>query len=37
LDKYLTVTREDIQKVANEYFRENNRVVLYFLPKSQMN
>ena len=37
LDKYLSVTREDLQKVANEYFRENNRVVLYFLPKSQQN
>ncbi len=37
LDKYMAVTREDIQRAAQEYFRENNRVVLYFLPKSQMN
>lgn len=37
LDNYMAVTREDIQRAAQEYFRENNRVVLYFLPKTQMN
>lgn len=37
LDEYLSVTREDILKAAQNYFREDNRVVLYFLPKSQMN
>ncbi len=37
LEKYLAVTREDIQRVANEYFRDNNRVVLYFMPKNQSN
>lgn len=37
LEKYLAVTREDILKAAQEYLREDNRVVLYFMPKSQMN
>jgi len=35
LEKYLDVTKEDIKRVANEYFREDNRVVLYYLPKSE--
>ena len=35
LDKILAVTREDIRNVANKYFTKNNRVVLYYLPKSQ--
>ncbi|NPA37776.1 MAG: insulinase family protein [Chlorobi bacterium] len=35
LDKILAVTREDIKRVANKYFDKNNRVVLYYLPKSQ--
>jgi len=35
LDKYLSVTREDIKRVANKYFRKDNRVVLYYLPQSQ--
>ena len=33
LDRYMKVTREVIQRVANRYFRENGRVVLYWLPK----
>lgn len=33
IDRYLKVTREDIQRVAKKYFNENNRVVLYYLPK----
>jgi predicted Zn-dependent peptidase len=33
LDKYLAVTKEDIKRVANEYFNLNNRIVLYYLPK----
>lgn len=37
LDKYLAVTREDIKRVANDYFRKDNRVVLYYLPKSKEN
>lgn len=35
LDKYLSVTREDIRKAAREYFKPENRVVLYYMPKSQ--
>lgn len=35
VDRYLKVTREDIKRVANEYFRKDNRVVLHYLPKSQ--
>lgn len=34
LTKYMEVTREDLKRVANEYFRKDNRVVLYYLPKS---
>ncbi|NOQ72733.1 MAG: insulinase family protein [Crocinitomix sp.] len=33
LDKYMAVTKEDIQRVAKTYFNSNNRVVLYYLPK----
>ena len=32
IDKYLAVTREDIQRVAKEYFSKNNRVSLFYLP-----
>jgi predicted Zn-dependent peptidase len=35
LEKYLAVTREDLKAVANKYFVPQNRVVLYYLPKSQ--
>jgi zinc protease len=34
LNRYLTVTKEDITRVANKYFTKNNRVVLHYLPKS---
>lgn len=34
LNKYLAVSREDLKRVANDYFRKDNRVVLYYLPKS---
>ena len=33
IERYLKVTPEDIKRVANKYFNENNRVVLYYLPK----
>ena len=33
LERYLKVTREDIQRVAREYYHPGNRVVLYYLPK----
>ncbi|HLW07863.1 MAG TPA: pitrilysin family protein [Marinilabiliaceae bacterium] len=35
LERYMAVTREDIQRVAKEYFTPNNRVVLYYLPKQK--
>ncbi len=34
LEKYMTVTKEDIQHVAKKYLTKQNRVVLYYLPKS---
>jgi predicted Zn-dependent peptidase len=37
IEKYLSVSKEDIRRVANTYFREDNRVVLYYLPKTQQN
>lgn len=33
LDRYLKVTREDIQRVAKKYFDLNNRVLITYLPK----
>ncbi len=33
LERYLAVTKEDIMRVAKEYFVPDNRVVLYYLPK----
>jgi zinc protease len=33
LDRYRKVTREDIQRVANEYLNLEGRVVLHYLPK----
>ncbi len=35
LDKYLAVTREDIQRVAKKYLNEKNRVAILYLPKAQ--
>jgi zinc protease len=35
LERYMQVTREDILRVANEYFREDSRVVLFWLPKRE--
>jgi len=37
LDKYMSVTKEDIQRVAKKYFRKDNRVVLYYLPEPKEN
>jgi zinc protease len=34
IDRYMKVTREDLQRVANKYLVKENRVVLHYLPKS---
>jgi predicted Zn-dependent peptidase len=34
IDKYMKVTREDLQRVAKKYLVKENRVVLHYLPKS---
>ena len=33
LENYMKVTREDIQRVANEYLTQDARILLYYLPK----
>jgi zinc protease len=35
IDRYMRVTREDLRRVANEYLQNDNRIVLYYLPKQQ--
>lgn len=35
IDRYMKVTREDLKRVANKYFRKDNRVVLHYLPKEK--
>lgn len=35
IEKYLEVSREDIQALAKKYLNKDNRVTLYYLPKSQ--
>lgn len=35
LERYMAVSKEDIMRVAKQYFTPSNRVVLYYLPKSQ--
>jgi zinc protease len=35
LDRYKKVTRDDIKKVANKYLTKENRLVVYYLPKSE--
>lgn len=33
LQKYMSVTREDIQRVAKEYLTQDARIILHYLPK----
>ncbi len=33
IERYMSVTRQDILNAARKYFTEENRVVLYYLPK----
>ena len=35
LDKYLSVTKEDIQRVAQKYLTQDRRVILHYLPKEE--
>jgi predicted Zn-dependent peptidase len=35
LEKYMKVTREDIQRVAQKYFTQDARVILLYLPKEK--
>jgi predicted Zn-dependent peptidase len=35
LDRYKKVTKDDIKRVANKYLTKENRLVLYYLPKSE--
>lgn len=37
INRYLNVTREDLQRVAKKYLTKDNRVVLHYLPKSAQN
>ena len=37
IDRYLAVTREDIQAAAKKYLVKSNRVTLHYLPKTQEN
>jgi zinc protease len=37
IDRFMKVTREDLQKAALKYLNKENRVVLYYLPKQQTN
>lgn len=34
IEKYREITPADMQRVANQYLNDNNRVVLYYLPKT---
>lgn len=35
MDKYMSVTREDLKHVAQKYFTQENRIILYYLPKAK--
>jgi zinc protease len=35
IEKYRAVTREDMKRAAQQYLKDNSRVVLYYLPKAQ--
>lgn len=35
INRYMKVTKEEIRKVAQKYLTNENRVVLYYLPKAQ--
>jgi predicted Zn-dependent peptidase len=35
IERYMEVTKEDLMRVANEYYVPGNRVVLYFLQEQK--
>ncbi|MCB0697038.1 MAG: insulinase family protein [Chitinophagaceae bacterium] len=35
LDHYTKITKEDLKRVAKKYFTKENRLVVYYLPKSE--
>jgi zinc protease len=35
LERYTKVTKEDLKRVANKYLTKENRLVVYYLPKSE--
>ncbi len=35
MERYMSITREDIQRVAKMYLTPNNRIILYYLPKAE--
>ena len=35
LQKYLAVTKEDIQRVAKKYLTQDARIILHYLPKEE--
>jgi len=35
LSQYTKVTKDDLKRVANKYFTQNNRLIVYYLPKSE--
>jgi len=35
LERYTKLTKEDLKRVANKYFTKENRLVVYYLPKSE--
>ncbi|MCB0477957.1 MAG: insulinase family protein [Crocinitomicaceae bacterium] len=35
MEKYLSVTKEDIMRVAKKYYVKDNRIVLHYVPKSE--
>ncbi|MCC5917826.1 MAG: insulinase family protein [Cryomorphaceae bacterium] len=37
IERYRKITREDLKRVANKYLTKENRVILYYLPKSGQN
>lgn len=35
MERYTSITREDIQRVAKKYLTQDNRIIMYYLPKAK--